>query len=126
METSLPPIAAGALPEVPSNSSEQFIPRAEEVAQPTTPSITTPSDLNPPVIPSTGVDATVINNAAANNSGAVGKKAQKKIEQHYADKTRQAIAKNSDDPNKEALLVGEIKRDYLRDVYHRNVKTPEM
>lgn len=125
-ESILPPLGDSGLPELSGSRGEQFAPRSEGPAPSIAPSAVPYTSPNPLTAQMTASTNSTVNSATSSVPPITDKATQKKVEQHFADKTKQIIAQNSDDPYREAHLVDETKRDYLKEAYHRTIKIPEM
>lgn len=47
------------------------------------------------------------------------------LKKHYAEKVKRVMIDNAADPYTESRLIEEIKRQYLRDIYHREIQLPQ-
>lgn len=119
----LPPLAETGQGVNVENSAESYPQTPESASQP---------QFTPPSLPATPVGSTTANpvasqavsNPVQTTTSQAKPSSTEALKRFYADKVRKVMLDNASDPYTESRLIEEIKQQYHRDVYHREIKLP--
>lgn len=65
------------------------------------------------------------NPASVNDDQSTKPNDPEELKKHYVEKARKVMIDNAADPYNESRQIEEIKRQYLRDIYHREIQSPQ-